>query len=113
LGRVVADQQFVEIRYPAVSGEVFSSVYVHLSRIDVSAGQQVAPGQIVGLSGNTGCSTEPHLHLGVWRHTNTNSGSPARVDPYGWDGWGRDPWAQHPSGSGSIWLWRPGEAPRW
>jgi murein DD-endopeptidase MepM/ murein hydrolase activator NlpD len=111
LGRTVSDQLFVEIRHPPMNGEQFSSVFVHLSRIDVGVGQLVARGQVVGLSGNTGCSTEPHLHLQVWRFTGTNNARPALVDPYGWEGAGLDPWGEHPSGARSIWLWRPGEAP--
>jgi murein DD-endopeptidase MepM/ murein hydrolase activator NlpD len=111
LGRTVSDQRYVEIRHAALNGEQFSSVFVHLSRIDVSVGQTVSRGQTVGLSGNTGCSTEPHLHLQVWRFTNTNSGRSVLVDPYGWEGTGLDPWSQDSSGSSSIWLWRAGEAP--
>lgn len=34
----------------------------HLSRIDVEAGQPVARGDLVGLVGNSGLSTGPHLH---------------------------------------------------
>ena len=111
LGRTVSDQQFVEIRHPPVRGEQFSSVFVHLSRIDVAVGQMVSRRQLVGLSGNTGCSTEPHLHLQVWRFTGTNNGMPVLVDPYGWEGAGLDPWAEQSSGAHSIWLWQPGEAP--
>jgi hypothetical protein len=33
------------------------------------------------------------------------------VDPYGWDSPGPDPWAQHPQGAQSAWLWLPGQAP--
>jgi murein DD-endopeptidase MepM/ murein hydrolase activator NlpD len=111
LGRTVSDGQVVEIRHPPVGGEQFTSGYLHLSRIDVVVGQAVARGDTLGLSGSTGCSTEPHLHLQVWRHTHTNDGTPAVVDPYGWQGEGSDPWSLEPSGSASAWLWRPGEAP--
>jgi hypothetical protein len=36
---------------------------LHLNRIDVRYGDRVLTGQRVGLSGNTGWSTGPHLHL--------------------------------------------------
>ncbi|MHB8800064.1 MAG: M23 family metallopeptidase [Thermoanaerobaculia bacterium] len=50
------------------------SIYMHLSRIDVKAGQRVARGERLGLSGATGRVTGPHLHFGFrWRG--------ARVDP--------------------------------
>jgi murein DD-endopeptidase MepM/ murein hydrolase activator NlpD len=37
--------------------------YGHLSSISVSVGQQVTPGQQIGLSGATGNVTGPHLHF--------------------------------------------------
>jgi murein DD-endopeptidase MepM/ murein hydrolase activator NlpD len=48
-------------------GEVIT-VYGHLSVIRVRAGEQVRGGQVIGLSGQTGDATGPHLHLEVWRH---------------------------------------------
>jgi murein DD-endopeptidase MepM/ murein hydrolase activator NlpD len=36
--------------------------YFHLSRIDVEVGDLVESGQMLGLTGNTGLSTAPHLH---------------------------------------------------
>ncbi|HLP86360.1 MAG TPA: peptidoglycan DD-metalloendopeptidase family protein [Candidatus Paceibacterota bacterium] len=43
-----------------------SSTYGHLSAISVKKGQEVKAGDIVGLSGNTGSSTGPHLHVAVY-----------------------------------------------
>ncbi len=39
--------------------------YMHLSRINVSPGELVVPGQILGLSGQTGYAESPHLHITV------------------------------------------------
>ena len=43
--------------------------YLHLSRIDVVAGQEVKQGQVIGLSGGSGLGKEngygPHLHLSI------------------------------------------------
>ena len=39
--------------------------YAHLSRVDVSPGQTVGPGQQIGAVGNLGNTTGPHLHFEV------------------------------------------------
>lgn len=39
--------------------------YCHLSAVSVKVGQRVAQGDLVGISGNTGKSTAPHLHFQI------------------------------------------------
>jgi len=40
-----------------------TTVYAHLSKINVTRGQKIAQGQNVGLVGQTGWATGPHLHF--------------------------------------------------
>jgi murein DD-endopeptidase MepM/ murein hydrolase activator NlpD len=40
-------------------------VYCHLSAFRVGSGQQVSPGEVIGLVGATGLATGPHVHLQV------------------------------------------------
>lgn len=46
-------------------GNGLISMYCHLERIDVAAGDSVARGQRVGLSGMSGRASGPHLHWSV------------------------------------------------
>jgi murein DD-endopeptidase MepM/ murein hydrolase activator NlpD len=41
------------------------TLYAHLSRIDVKINQRIEHGFVIGLSGNTGHSTGPHLHYEI------------------------------------------------
>lgn len=43
-----------------------STLYAHLSLQNVAVGDEVTVGQVIGYSGNTGYSTGPHLHFGVY-----------------------------------------------
>jgi murein DD-endopeptidase MepM/ murein hydrolase activator NlpD len=77
-------------------GNGFDTLYGHLWQIGVQRGQRVRRGQVIGISGSTGNSTGEHLHFGVYHHATWDP-----VDPYGWEGGGRDPW---PDDAGNLWL---------
>lgn len=44
-------------------GTGYQTLYAHLSVVNVSCGQGVSQGQVIGLGGSTGNSTGPHLHF--------------------------------------------------
>ena len=54
---------FIELRHP----NGMTTLYGHLSRVDVASGDPIAPGGRIGLVGSTGYSTGPHLHFEVRR----------------------------------------------
>jgi murein DD-endopeptidase MepM/ murein hydrolase activator NlpD len=110
LGREVSGM-FVQVTHVAPQGETFVTEYLHLSQFLVGAGTRVSAGQPIGLSGNTGCSTGPHLHFAVYRQFGNRGQGLIPVDPFGWQGSGADPWAGDPDGAASPWLWM-GAPPR-
>ena len=46
-------------------GQGLMSLYLHLSQFSVKEGDEVAAGQLIGMSGGTGRATGPHLHLAI------------------------------------------------
>ena len=55
------------------NGPDLKITYMHLSRIHVTKGDCVLSGDIVALSGNTGVSCSPHLHIkATYRHRSLN-----------------------------------------
>jgi murein DD-endopeptidase MepM/ murein hydrolase activator NlpD len=112
LNKDVTDMISVAIVHTLPGGVSVISRYLHLSRLDVSLGQVVAAGTQLGLSGNTGCSTGPHLHFETYRSsTQTKTGHVTTIDPYGWAASSVDPWETHADGAPSIYLWKAGGAP--
>jgi uncharacterized protein YgiM (DUF1202 family) len=71
----------VRIRH-LVDGREYRTVYAHLSKALVSKGQSVKAGEVIALSGNTGHSFGPHLHLTLKLIGAQTPGYPAGVvDP--------------------------------
>jgi len=62
--------RFVLITHP----DDYQTLYGHLSRVVTAKGRTVEPGEVIGLAGNTGRSSAPHLHFEVRRRG-------AAVDP--------------------------------
>ena len=48
-------------------GYGYLSLYAHLSKYNVSKGQKIKRGDLIGFVGNTGRSEAPHLHYEVWK----------------------------------------------
>lgn len=76
----------------------YVTLYGHFSRFLVHKGEKVKRGEQIGVSGNTGHSSGPHLHFSVFHNC-----SP--TDPYGWTGNGSDP-LQSYQGETSEYLWK-------
>jgi murein DD-endopeptidase MepM/ murein hydrolase activator NlpD len=58
---------FVLLRHP--SG--YETMYGHMSRLIAAENDEVQAGQVIGLSGNSGRSTAPHLHFEIRRDQKT------------------------------------------
>lgn len=46
-------------------GNGFETFYAHLNGFNVSPGQTVYQGDLIAWSGNTGCSSGPHVHFEI------------------------------------------------
>jgi hypothetical protein len=63
---VLASEMFYEGNCVIVDhGQRLFTIYMHLSKIDVKVGDKLTKGGRLGLSGQTGRATGPHLHMGV------------------------------------------------
>lgn len=58
--RVSGYGHYVIVVHPTKNLE---TLYAHLSKFKVSSGEKVRQGQLIGLSGNSGIGTAPHLHF--------------------------------------------------
>jgi len=91
----------------------YQTLYAHLTQVIVEQDAPVVAGQIIGFvaPGNRPeCHVfSTHLHFSVFRLQEEASGWRfVQVDPYGWVGSPQvpeDPWASHPQGGPSHYLW--------
>ncbi len=67
-----------------VYAESFIAYYAHVGKRVVEVGQTVAPGQLIGYVGTTGSSSEPHVHFGLIRLSNTNGRTRLGGEAFGW-----------------------------
>lgn len=69
----------------SINGEIYTTVYAHLSSRTVSEGQIVSKGEQIGYMGNTGHSFGQHLHFelhrGPWNASKSNAINPVGIVP--------------------------------
>jgi len=75
--QVIVDQQAIGAGPTRIAGGW--AIYAHLSKVLVQPGQEVKKGDKIGLSGNTGNSSGPHLHYEVRDNERYSAGKD--VDP--------------------------------
>ena len=70
----------VTVEYNRNDGSIYQCTYMHLDSISVKVGDEVAAGQKLGISGNTGYrTTGEHLHFGV--KSISTDGTKRDIDP--------------------------------
>lgn len=75
---------YIELKHPNND----MTRYLHLSQVNVTRGQQIRQGDIIGLSGGeegapgSGASTGPHLHWETWQDGNFKTGT--LLNPRDW-----------------------------
>ncbi|MBU9722258.1 MULTISPECIES: murein hydrolase activator EnvC family protein [Bacillaceae] len=62
-----------------IDGQPYTTLYAHLASFNVSPGQRVSRGQVIGVMGTTGSSTGVHLHFEV--HPGGYRGGSSAVNP--------------------------------
>ena len=69
----------------SIDGQIYTSLYAHLSSFNVSVGTKVSKGMQIAKMGNTGRSTGPHLHFeihqGTWVNQKTGHLNPLKFIP--------------------------------
>lgn len=69
--------------YVKIENDECGVIYGHMKRWDIEVGQEVVAGQQIGLSDNTGNSTGPHLHFGVFpKPRDRSNGYNGYINPF-------------------------------
>lgn len=66
-----------------VKAKPYDAYFGHMSKWKVKNGQHVTPGDVIGISGNTGSSSGPHLHYEMNKH-GFGSMTGHSIDPVKW-----------------------------
>ena len=70
----------------SIDGQLYTTVYAHMSSRQASSGQVVAKGEQIGYMGNTGHSYGQHLHFevhqGPWNAAKSNAVNPLNYVSY-------------------------------